>query len=116
MAEGIKNLCAPIPAALHARVRAEQEKTGLALGVYITKLLTEYYENGEEKEEKSMEGMRTIAFQAPEELFLRMKRYLDRESQRTGKKLKQKDFILGLIQRALDEAEAAEETASEDDV
>ena len=62
-----------------------------------------------------MEGMRTIAFQAPEELFLRMKRYLDRESQRTGKKLKQKDFILSLIQRALDEAEAAEEDTGEND-
>ncbi len=107
MAEGIKNLCAPIPAALHARVREEQEKTGLALGAYITKLLTEYYENDGRKEEKSMEGTKTIAFQVPEELFRRLKDHLTRESERTGKKVSQKDFILDLITRALDEADAA---------
>lgn len=50
-------------------------------------------------------GMRTMAFQMPEELFLRLKGYLERESTRTGKKLTQKEFVLGLIQRALDEAE-----------
>ena len=46
---------------------------------------------------------RTIAFQVPEELFDRLKDYLARNG------LKQKDFILGLIERELnDAADAAE--------
>lgn len=41
---------------------------------------------------------RTIAFQVPEELFDRLKDYLARNG------LKQKDFILGLIERELNDA------------
>ncbi len=105
MAENQKNLCAMIPAELHSRVRAAQEQAGLTLSVYITELLTNYYEKGEEK---MAEGMRTMAFQMPEELFNRLKRRLERESARTGKKVSQKQFVLDLIRQVLDEAEAAE--------
>ena len=55
-----------------------------------------------------MEGMRTMAFQMPEEMFLRLKKLLERESARTGKKVSQKEFVLGLVQRALDQAEREE--------
>ena len=34
MEENVKNLCAPIPAGLHARVREEQEVSGKTLGQY----------------------------------------------------------------------------------
>ncbi len=105
MAENQKNLCAMIPAELHSRVRTAQEQAGMTLSAYITELLTNYYEGGTEKMEK---GMRTMAFQMPEEIFQRLKRYLERESLRTGKKVSQKEFVLGLIQRALDEAEREE--------
>lgn len=105
MAESKKNLCAMIPVELHDRVRAEQEQAGLTLSVYITDLLTKYYERGSEK---TMEGMRTMAFQMPEEMFQRLKRHLERESERTGKKVSQKEFVLSLIQQVLDQAEAAE--------
>jgi hypothetical protein len=57
-----------------------------------------------QKEGKKMDGTRTMAFQIPEELFQRIKRYLDSESERTGKKLSQREFVLGLIQQALDSA------------
>ena len=60
------------------------------------------------------EKNRTMAFQIPEELFQRIKRYLERESQRTGRKLTQRDFVLGLITQALDAAEA-EGTDTEQD-
>ena len=53
------------------------------------------------------------AFQIPEELFQRIKRHLERETLRTGKKLTQRDFVLNLITQALDEAEA--ESAAEQD-
>ena len=49
-------------------------------------------------------GSRTMAFQISEELFQRLKRYLDSESERTGHKVSQKEFVLGLIQQSLDDA------------
>ena len=54
---------------------------------------------------------RTMAFQIPEELFQRIKAHLERETQRTGRKYTQREFVLGLIEEALNEAErqAAEE-------
>lgn len=105
MAENQKNLCAMIPAELHSRVRAAQEQAGMTLSAYITGLLINYYEGGTEQMEK---GIRTMACQMPEEMFERLKRHLERESARTGKKVSQKKFVLGLIQRALDEAEQKE--------
>ena len=106
MAEQTKNLCAQIPVALHSKVREEQEKAGLPLSAYITQLLTQYYDNNR-KENKQMDNVKTIAFQIPADLFERLKRHLDRESERTGKKVSQKEFVLNLIRQALDEAEAA---------
>ena len=105
MAENQKNLCAMIPAELHSRVRAAQEQAGVTLSAYITQLLTNYYEGVSEKMEK---GMRTMAFQMPEEMFQRLKRHLERESERTGKKISQKEFVLNLIRQALDAAEREE--------
>ena len=90
-----KNLCAPIPLSLHQRLRAEQEQRGQTLADYITDILNEHFEGGE----KTMGNTnRTIAFQVPEELFGRLKDYLTRND------LKQKDFILGLIERELNDA------------
>jgi hypothetical protein len=102
--ETTKNLCAQIPESLHARVRTEQEQSGQTLSQYVTTLITEYYNL---KEGRKMEGTRTMAFQIPEELFQRIKRYLDSESERTGKKVSQREFVLGLIQKALDDANIA---------
>ena len=64
MAEKQKNLCAMIPAELHSRVRTAQEESGLTLSAYMTELLTNYYEKGSEQ---TMSGVRTMAFQMPEE-------------------------------------------------
>ncbi len=109
-----KNLCAQIPLELHARVRAEQEKSGLTLGAYITEVLTKFYEKGEVK---MNDATRTLAFQIPDELFWRIKDHLTRETERTGKRFTQRDFVLGLIEKALDEAEQelASGSGAEDD-
>ena len=48
-----------------------------------------------------------MAFQIPGELFQRIKTHLARETARTGVKLTQRDFILGLIEQALADAEAS---------
>ena len=105
-----KNLCAQIPLELHAKVRAEQEKSGLTLGAYITDVLTQFYEKGEVK---MNDTTRALAFQIPDELFWRIKDHLTRETERTGKRLTQRDFVLGLIEKALDEAEQAEGNGSD---
>ena len=103
MAENKRNLCAMIPVELHERVRAAQEQAGVTLSAYITELLTDYYEKG--VKENMSNGIRTMAFQMPEELFERLKAHLDRESARTGKKVSQKQFVLDLIRQALNEAD-----------
>lgn len=54
---------------------------------------------------------KTLAFQIPEELDQRIKNYLAAEKERTGQRISQKDFVVGLIVKALDEYEAANQTA-----
>ena len=77
-----KNLCAPIPLSLHQRLRAEQEQRGQTLSDYITDILREHFEGGT----RTMNANNcTIDYLA-----------------RNG--LKQKDFILGLIERELNDA------------
>ena len=98
-----KNLCAQIDTALHARVRQEQEQSGKTLSEYVEQLITDYYKM---KENTKMTGdTRTLAVQIPEELFERLKAYLKRNN------LKQKQFIIGLIEDALEQEE--EDTAEQ---
>lgn len=106
-AEPTSNLCAQVPTSLLARIREEQEKAGLPRGEYITQILTAYFENQNDKGEKAMES-KTLAFQVPAELFDRIKDHLDREKKRTGKRLTQRDFVIGLIEQALAESERKE--------
>ena len=77
-------------------------------GEYITYLIQEYYDMIENQKGgiQMTEKGRTMAFQIPEELFQRIKRHLERETLRSGKKLTQRDFVLNLITQALDEADA----------
>ena len=103
---GRKNLCAMIPIELHQRVTESREAAGLTNNDYITQLLTEYYDMKENGGNNTMaNGSRTMAFQISEELFQRIKTHLDRERIRTGKRLTQREFVLGLIEAALNEAD-----------
>ena len=101
-----KNLCAQIDIALHNRVTEEKDRLEMTTSQYIASLLTEYYKMKDENGGINMTGSRTMAFQIPEELFQRIKRHLERETLRSGKKLTQRDFVLNLITQALDEADA----------
>ncbi len=105
-----KNLCAQIPLDLHAKVCEAREQAGQSTAQYITELLINYYKMIENGGNQTMTDTktRTMAFQMPEEMFQRLKKHLERESQRTGKKVSQKQFVLDLIQRVLDEAEQEE--------
>ena len=102
-----RNLCAQIPITLHARVTEAREKAGQSNSEYITNLLIEYFNMKENGGNNTMaNGSRTMAFTISEELFRRIKAHLDRESARTGKRLTQREFVLGLIEAALNEAES----------
>ena len=106
--ENRKNLCAMIPESLYAKVGEEKDQLNLTLSQYVEKVLNEHFEGG-----KAMaNGTRTLAFQIDEELFQRIKRHLEQESGRTGRKLTQRDFVIGLIEDALRQAEAAAEDAA----
>ena len=102
-----KNLCAPIPLSLHQRLRAEQEQRGQTLADYITDILREHFEGGK----PIMTATKTLAFQIPEELDLRIKKHLASEKERTGKKVSQREFIVRLIEQALNAYEAVGTTA-----
>ena len=102
-----RNLCAQVPLDLHQRVCEAREQSGLTTAQYITNLLIEYYEMKENGGNTAMTNSksRTLAFQIDEDLFLRIKAHLERETARTGRKLTQREFVLGLIEEALNEAE-----------
>ena len=101
MAEEKRNLCAQVPISLHSRVRQEQEESGQTLSEYMTQLITEFYHMKENQGNMNTET-RTVAFQVPPELFEEFKAYLQRNH------LKQKEFFLACIQRALADEAAAE--------
>lgn len=106
MEEKVKNLCAPIPAGLHARVREEQEASGRTLGQYMAWLIQTFYENQVKEENIMIMDKRTVAFQVPGELFEKFKDYLQERG------IKQNAFFLDCIHRAL--AEAKEEQVDAD--
>ena len=110
---GTKNLCAQIPIPLHERVSEERERLGQTTSEYITQLIQEYYNKMENQKGCSdmTEKSRTMVFQIPEELFQRIKRHLERETLCTGRKLTQREFVLNLITKALDEAEGEDGSA-----
>ena len=93
--DSVKNLCAPIPTELHAKIRQRQEESGLTLSQYMTQLITNYYEM--EGNSAVKENQRTVAFQVPQELFEQFKKYLKKHG------IKQNAFFNNCIQRALEE-------------
>ena len=119
--ENRRNLCAMVPLTIFNRVGQERDKAGLTNSTYITQVLEEYFsikDNGGKQVMTQNNGKtRTLAFQISEEFFQRIKTYLEKESKRLGRKVTQRDFVLGLIEQALDEAERedarTQETAAE---
>ena len=105
--DNTRGITVKIDAALHAGAKADQEARGMTMSQYITMVLEEHFT--EKKGGEIMNGnTRTMAFQVDEALFQRIKAHLHR----TG--LSQKNFVIGLIEQALAEAEA--QTAPEDEL
>ena len=98
MAE-MKNICGKIPVELHEKVRAEIEEKETSTQIFIQQVIEEHFNRLENKGEESMEK-RTLAVQITEELFQRVKWAITKEG------VKQKDFIIRIIEKAVEEVEA----------
>ena len=98
MAE-MKNLCGKIPVELHEKVRAEIEEKETSTQIFIQQVIEEHFNRLEGKGEESMEK-RTLAVQVTEDLFQRVKWAVAKEG------IKQKDFLIRIIEKAVEEVEA----------
>ena len=99
MAE-MKNICGKIPMDLHEKVREEIELTESSTQKFLQQVIEEHFNRLEGKGEISMGAVRTVAVQVSEELFQRLKVVI-------GKKhMKQKAFLIQIIEEALEKAEA----------
>ena len=106
--EAKKGITVKIDAALHAQVREYVEGHNMTMAEFVTHALdNELHPKTDMKEGATMANTRTLAIQIPEELFQRIKDYLQRNN------ITQKQFLIGLIEDELDrdltqrEAEAA---------
>ena len=109
-----KGLTCKIPLELHDRITAEIRQNESTMSKFIEQIILEHYAKGA----TTMGKTRTMAFQVSEELFRQIKDYLARYEQTYHRKLSQKEFVIGLIEQALAEAdeefEAAKAAEAED--
>ena len=99
MAE-MKNICGKIPMDLHEKVREEIELTESSTQKFLQQVIEEHFNRLEGKGEISMGAVRTVAVQVTEDLFSRLKAVLAKNG------MKQKDFLIQIIEEALEKAEA----------
>lgn len=95
-----KGLTCKIPLDLHNRISEEMREKELTVSQYIELVIREHMDGG-----IHMDKTRTLAFQVSEELFQKIKDYLERYEQTYRRKLTQKQFVIGLIEQTLEEAE-----------
>ena len=92
-----KGITVRIDAELHAEVRQYLEKHEMTMAEFVTLALQdELHPKFNIQEEKNMSNMRTLAFQVPEELFKKIKDYLQRNN------MTQKEFVIGLIENEIE--------------
>ena len=92
-----KGITVKIDAELHAEVRQYLEKHEMTMAEFVTLALQDkLHPKFNIQEEKNMGNMRTLAFQVPEELFQKIKNYLQRNN------MTQKEFVIGLIENEIE--------------
>lgn len=96
MAE-MKNICGKIPLELHTKVRQEIEQREISTQQFIQQVIEEHFT---EKGGQVSMAVRTVAVQVSEELFARFKAAVAKKGCR------QKDFLIELLERAVEEIEA----------
>ena len=103
-----KGVTCKIPLELNNRISEEIRETESTMSKFIEMIIQEHNEKGAGKD---MSTGRTLAFQVSEELFQRVKEYLERFEKVLHRRLTQKEFIIGRIEQALEEAEEEFEAA-----
>lgn len=111
-ADSKKGITVKVDAELHAEVRQYLEDHGMTMSEFVSLALAdELHPKIQMKED--MGSMRTLAFQVPDDLFRRIKEYLQRNN------MTQKEFMIGLIEneltRDLAEREAGKSLAEQED-
>ena len=91
----MKGITVKVDAQLHAQVKEYIEAHGMTMGEFVSKALDSELHPPQMRGGVNMAN-RTLAFQVPEELFDRIKDYLNRHH------MTQRQFVLGLIQAELD--------------
>ena len=92
-----KGVTVKIDAELHAEVKRYIEEHAMTMGDFVALALQdELHPKLTIKEDKNMGNMRTLAFQIPEELFQKIKDYLQRNN------MTQKEFVIGLIETEIE--------------
>lgn len=107
----MKGITCKIPLELHNRISDEIRESESTMGKFIEMIINEHYT----KEENNMSKGRTLAFQVSEEFFQRIKDYLARYEEVFGRKLSQRQFVIDLIEQALEEADEEFEAAQSDE-
>ena len=92
-----KGVTVKIDAELHAEVKRYIEAHEMTMADFVTLALQdELHPRLNIKEDKDMGNIRTLAFQVPEELFQKIKDYLQRNN------MTQKQFVIGLIENEIE--------------
>ena len=92
-----KGVTVKINAELHVEVKRYIEEKGMTMGDFVALALqNELHPKNNIREDKNMGNMRTIAFQVTEDLFQKIKDYLQRNN------MTQKQFVIGLIENEIE--------------
>lgn len=102
----MKNICGKIPVELHEKLKLEVEELGISIPKYLEMVIEEHMTRKGEK--TNMADLRTVAVQVTEDLFSRLKAVLARNG------MKQKDFLIGLIEDVIEKEEAKWKAESEE--
>lgn len=112
-----KGITVKIDAELHNQIRQYLEEHNMTMAEFVAQAAdNELHPKNQMKEGETMANTRTIAFQVPEELFQRIKDYLQRNN------MTQRQFLISLIEEELDremterksETEEVDENLDED--
>ena len=108
-----KGITVRIDADLHAQVSQYLRDHSMTMAEFVSLALNdELHPKNQMKEGNTMANTRTIAIQVPEDLFQRIKDYLQRNN------MTQRQFLIGLIEEELErdqtERESQDEAVSDD--
>ena len=104
-----KGITVKINAELHNQIRQYLEEHNMTMAEFVAKAAdNELHPKSQMKEGETMANTRTIAFQVPEDLFQRIKDYLQRNN------MTQRQFLIGLIEEELDREMTERESESEE--